>query len=65
MITAYQLPLGEAGYLTEIHHVTEEGKDGGVCYLQMKSFEHDPVLQAHWALMSEIYGPDSGANFKV
>jgi Zn-dependent M16 (insulinase) family peptidase len=52
--------LSEAGYLTEVHHIAGDGKDGGIVYQEMKAMEHDPEQQAHWAIMQEIYKPNSG-----
>jgi Zn-dependent M16 (insulinase) family peptidase len=50
----------EAGYITEVHHISGECKDGGAVYLEMQSIEHDPLEQANWTLLREIYTPESG-----
>jgi Zn-dependent M16 (insulinase) family peptidase len=62
-MNVFFLSIGEAGYITEVHHVTGEGRDGGLCYLEMMSNQHDPLEAANWALMSEIYGADSGYHY--
>ena len=44
-----------AGYITEVHHVTEEGKDAGVVYCEMQGRENSGESRVHLAMLREMY----------
>jgi len=47
--------LTEAGYLTEVHHITGEGKDGGVVYCEMQGRENSGESLVHLAMLRAVY----------
>jgi len=47
--------LTPAGYLTEVHHVTGEGEDGGVVYCEMQGRENSGESLVHLAMLRAMY----------
>jgi len=47
--------LTDAGYLTEVHHVTGEGQDGGVVYCEMQGRENSGESLVHLAMLRAMY----------
>lgn len=52
--------LPESAYVTEVHHVDGEGKDGGVCYCEMQADEKDDSCLLWQAGVKNLYPPTSG-----
>lgn len=51
--------LSDAGFITEVHHVTGDGEDGGVVYCEMQGRENTAESLGWVELLRKIY-PDSG-----
>lgn len=51
--------LSDAGFITEVHHVSGDGDDGGVVYCEMQGRENTGESLAHYNLMRLAY-PDCG-----
>lgn len=51
--------LSDAGFITEVHHVSGDGDDGGVVYCEMQGRENSAESLAWLQLVRKIY-PDSG-----
>lgn len=49
----------DSGFITEVHHVSEDGEDGGVVYCEMQGRENSGESLAHYNLMQLAY-PKSG-----
>jgi Zn-dependent M16 (insulinase) family peptidase len=47
--------LKESAFLTEIHHITETGEDGGVVYSEMQGRENMSYSVAHDAFMKKMF----------
>ena len=47
--------LTDAGFLTEVHHVTGEGDDGGVVYCEMQGRENSGESLVHLAMLRAMY----------
>ena len=47
--------LTDPGYLTEVHHVTGEGKDGGVVYCEIQGRENSGESLVHLAMVRAMY----------
>ena len=47
--------LTDSGYLTEVHHVTEEGEDAGVVYCEMQGRENSGESLVHLAMLRAVY----------
>ena len=47
--------LTEAGFLTEVHHITGEGDDGGVVYCEMQGRENSGESLVHLAMLRAMY----------
>ena len=50
-----QPTLTDPGYLTEVHHVTGEGEDGGVVYCEMQGRENSGESLVHLAMVRAVY----------
>uniref|UniRef100_A0A336KC94 CSON007777 protein n=1 Tax=Culicoides sonorensis TaxID=179676 RepID=A0A336KC94_CULSO len=51
--------LTDAGFITEVHHISGEGEDGGVVYCEMQGRENSGESRIHLELLRAIY-PGSG-----
>lgn len=51
--------LTDAGYITEVHHISGDGHDGGVVYCEMQGRENTGESRVHLEMLRAIY-PDSG-----
>lgn len=51
--------LTEAGFITEVHHISGDGEDGGVVYCEMQGRENSGESRVHLELLRAIY-PDCG-----
>ncbi|XP_058831479.1 uncharacterized protein C05D11.1-like [Topomyia yanbarensis] len=51
--------LTESGFLTEVHHISEEGEDGGVVYCEMQGRENTGEYRLHLEMLRAIY-PNCG-----
>lgn len=51
--------LSDAGFITEVHYVSEEGEDGGVVYCEMQGRENTGESRANYHLMRLAY-PNCG-----
>lgn len=51
--------LTDSGYATEVHHVSEEGEDGGVVYCEMQGRENTGESRIHLDMLRAIY-PNCG-----
>lgn len=51
--------LTDAGFTTEVHHVSGEGEDGGVVYCEMQGRENTGESLVHLEVLRSIF-PDSG-----
>jgi len=51
--------LSDTGFITEVHHITADGKDGGVVYCEMQGRENSAESRASLTLLREIY-PNCG-----
>ncbi|XP_067661811.1 uncharacterized protein C05D11.1-like [Haliotis asinina] len=47
--------LKESGYITEVHHVNDEGEDAGVVYCEMQARENTGESLTHLAMLREMY----------
>merc|ERR1719204_1582484 len=47
--------LTDAGFLTEVHHITGEGEDGGVVYCEMQGRENSGESLVHLAMVRAMY----------
>jgi len=47
--------LQDSGFLTEVHHITREGKDGGVVYSEMLAKQHSPENRTTLELTEALY----------
>ncbi|KAI5736858.1 hypothetical protein M8J76_007821 [Diaphorina citri] len=47
--------LTDAGFTTEVHHITGEGKDGGVVYCEMQGRENTGESRVNLELVREMY----------
>lgn len=51
--------LTDAGFITEVHHISGEGEDGGVVYCEMQGRENSGESRVHLELLRAMY-PGSG-----
>ena len=51
--------LQESAFLTEVHHITKEGKDGGVVYCEMLASQFSPEGKIALELHQALYPPSS------
>ena len=51
--------------MTEVHHITEEGKDAGVVYSEMQSVENTGSNKVYLEMLRNIYPFDSGYRFET
>lgn len=51
--------------MTEVHHITEEGKDSGVVYSEMQSVENTGSNRVYLEMLRNIYPFDSGYRFET
>ncbi|XP_063704870.1 uncharacterized protein C05D11.1-like [Culicoides brevitarsis] len=51
--------LTDAGFITEVHHISGDGEDGGVVYCEMQGRENSGESRVHLELLRAIY-PGSG-----
>lgn len=51
--------LTDAGFITEVHHISGDGEDGGVVYCEMQGRENSGESRVHLELLRAIYA-DSG-----
>ncbi|KXJ72958.1 hypothetical protein RP20_CCG016849 [Aedes albopictus] len=51
--------LTDSGFITEVHHISEEGEDGGVVYCEMQGRENTGESRIHLDMLRAIY-PKSG-----
>eukprot|EP00871_Galdieria_phlegrea_P003234 jgi/Galph1/3911/GphlegSOOS_G2559.1 len=49
--------LTNAGFVTEVHHITGKGLDAGVVYSEMQARENTASSRAHRLLLRCLYGP--------
>jgi len=47
--------LTDSGYVTEVHHVTGEGTNGGVVYCEMQGRENSGESRTHLAMIRAMY----------
>lgn len=47
--------LTDAGYITEVHHVSGEGEDSGVVYCEMQGCENTGETRVHHAMLRAMY----------
>ncbi|KAK3088334.1 hypothetical protein FSP39_017783 [Pinctada imbricata] len=47
--------LTESGYVTEVHHINEEGEDAGVVYCEMQGRENSGESRCHLAMIRALY----------
>ncbi|XP_022918722.1 uncharacterized protein C05D11.1-like [Onthophagus taurus] len=47
--------LSDEGFITEVHHITGEGDDGGVVYCEMQGRENSAESRLHLAMARAIY----------
>jgi len=52
--------LTESGFVTEVHHITGEGEDGGVVYCEMQGCENTGENIVNRELLRAIYPPGCG-----
>ena len=52
--------LTEAGYVTEVHHVNEEGENAGVVYCEMQGRENSGESRVHLEMLRSIYPGRTG-----
>ena len=55
--------MSEASFVTEVHHVNNEGRDEGVVYAERLEKEHTPHDTAHFELLRTLYDSDSGYHY--
>ncbi|XP_037047629.1 uncharacterized protein C05D11.1-like [Bradysia coprophila] len=51
--------LTDSGFITEVHHISGEGEDGGVVYCEMQGRENSGESRTHLELIRAIY-PNCG-----
>ncbi|XP_039445648.1 uncharacterized protein C05D11.1-like [Culex pipiens pallens] len=51
--------LTDSGFITEVHHISEEGEDGGVVYCEMQGRENTGESRIHLEMLRAIY-PNCG-----
>lgn len=51
--------LTDSGFITEVHHISGEGEDGGVVYCEMQGRENSGEMRTHLELIRAIY-PNCG-----
>lgn len=51
--------LTDAGFITEVHHISGDGEDGGVVYCEMQGRENSGESRVHLEMLRGIY-PGSG-----
>ena len=49
------VPLKDAAFLTEVHHVTGEGEDAGVVYCEMQATENTGQDRTDFCLLQNMY----------
>ena len=49
------LPIQDAGYVTEVHHINGEGEDAGVVYCEMQARENSGESRSHLAMLRAMY----------
>ncbi|XP_050536251.1 uncharacterized protein C05D11.1-like [Daktulosphaira vitifoliae] len=47
--------LTDAGFVTEVHHITSEGKDAGVVYCEMQGRENTVDNVVYYSLIKKLY----------
>ncbi|XP_046403336.1 uncharacterized protein C05D11.1-like [Ischnura elegans] len=47
--------LTDAGFVTEVHHITGEGEDAGVVYCEMQGIENTGESLVHLAMLRALY----------
>ncbi|XP_046995924.1 uncharacterized protein C05D11.1-like isoform X1 [Schistocerca americana] len=47
--------LTDSGFITEVHHITEEGEDAGVVYCEMQGRENMGESRSHLAMVRGVY----------
>lgn len=47
--------LQDSAFITEVHHVNEEGEDAGVVYCEMQARENSGESRCHLALLRALY----------
>lgn len=47
--------LQDSAFLTEVHHVNEEGEDAGVVYCEMQARENSGESRSHLAMLRALY----------
>ncbi|XP_050435416.1 uncharacterized protein C05D11.1-like isoform X2 [Adelges cooleyi] len=52
--------LKDAAFVTEVHHVTSEGKDGGVVYCEMQGRENSGESIINYDLLNRLYPGECG-----
>ena len=52
--------LTESSFLTEVHHITARGDDGGVVYNEMRARENTEEELCAMLLLEVLYGRESG-----
>jgi Predicted Zn-dependent peptidases, insulinase-like len=55
LLTSTSLLPQDAGFTTEVHHITGEGKDGGVVYCEMQGRENTGESRVNLELVREMY----------
>ena len=57
--------MQKEAYLTEVHHINEDGEDAGVVYSEMQDCEHTGSNLTHRALMKALYPEGCGYRSEV
>ncbi|XP_065211610.1 uncharacterized protein C05D11.1-like [Planococcus citri] len=57
--------LTEAGFITEVYHVTDEGKDAGVVFCEMQHYECTAELLTQLELMKGLYTEKCGYRYET
>ncbi|XP_050532841.1 uncharacterized protein C05D11.1-like [Daktulosphaira vitifoliae] len=47
--------LTDAGFITEVHHITSEGKDAGVVYCEMQGCENNAEVIVYQSFLKKVY----------
>ncbi|XP_055593217.1 uncharacterized protein C05D11.1-like [Uranotaenia lowii] len=47
--------LTDSGFITEVHHISEDGEDGGVVYCEMQGRENTGESRVHLEMLRAIY----------
>lgn len=55
--------LQDAAFVTEVYHVTEEGKDSGVVFCEMLSLESNDEYLTYMELQRALYKRDCGYRY--